>query len=474
MYTKNLHFHFTGIGGSGMSGIAEILLSTGFKVSGTDVKFSSVCSRLVEQGASISIGHEEGSLPESADLLVYSSAIDFSNPEIVEAKRRNIPVIRRAEVLAELMRLKFGIAIAGSHGKTTTTSLTAAILEEAELDPTVIIGGIVQAHGTGARHGQGDFLVAESDESDRSFLLLRPSLAIVTNIDSEHLNAYSSLKELEESFESFLNSVPFYGLAVMCIDDQRVRDISQRYTKRKITYGLSLDADLRAEFISQEHSQTNYKVFYRDEFYAQITLPMPGKHLMLNSLAAIAIAIELGVDKEVVVRALEKFKGVSRRSEVIAKIADITVIDDYGHHPTEIQATLKAIRAGWEKGLNKLHVVFQPHRYSRTQSCFADFAEAFQAADRVYITDVYSAGEAEIPGVNSEKLASIISNPEVVYIDNLELIEKALLKQVEPGDVVVFQGAGTISQHARSFAKKLSEELKVLNLTSGSSQEFAA
>jgi UDP-N-acetylmuramate--alanine ligase len=457
MYSQNLHFHFTGIGGSGMSGIAEILLSTGFKVSGSDLKFSAICSRLVEQGACIMIGHNALNVPEAANLLVHSSAISDDNPEIQEARRRNLPVIRRAEVLAELMRLKFGIAVAGSHGKTTTTSLISAILDQGKLDPTVIIGGIVQSHGSGARLGKGDFLVAESDESDRSFLLLKPTIAVVTNIDSEHLNAYDSLKELEESFEIFANSVPFYGLSIFCIDDQRVRDLAKSYGKRKITYGLSPDADIRAEFVEQKRNNTTYKVFHKNQLFAEITLPMPGKHLMLNSLAAIAVGIELEIDKSDIIKALESFEGVGRRSEILGTVNDIVVFDDYGHHPTEIKATLQAIKDGWKERDSKIYVVFQPHRYTRTQNCFVEFADAFSAADEVFISDIYSAGEENITGISSELLSKTLNNVTCHYCAELSEIEDQVLQRVKPNDIVVFQGAGTISHHARSFFDKLKQ-----------------
>lgn len=455
MYSNHLHFHFTGIGGSGMSGIAEILLNSGFNVSGSDLNDSETCKRLKEKGAQIFIGHNSNNLPKNADLLVHSSAINYENCEIIEALKRDIPVIRRAEVLAELMRLKFGVGVAGSHGKTTTTSMLGAILEEADLDPTVIIGGIVKAHGSGARYGKGDYLIAESDESDKSFLLLKPTIAIITNIDLEHLNAYKSVKELEDSFLEFANSVPFYGVAILCIDNQRVRDIANNYKRRKITYGLAPDADLRAELIKQEKNHITYNVYIKNEFFSEITLPMPGTHLMLNSLAAIAVALEFSVSKECIKNALNSFKGVGRRSEILGTVNDITIIDDYAHHPTEIKSTLKAITTGWSQFIKRTFVVFQPHRYSRTRDCFAEFLGSFENIDKLYISDIYSAGEEPLKDIKSSTLAKAITSCEVKYIKELSEINKELKKEVEPGDLVIFLGAGSVSKYANSFLKDL-------------------
>jgi UDP-N-acetylmuramate--alanine ligase len=326
MYNPSLHYHFIGIGGSGMSGIAEILLTSGFKVSGSDVKASEVSRRLESLGAQVFIGHDAANIPATASLVVYSSAITASNPEIREAKRRKLPVVRRAEVLAELMRLKFGVGVAGSHGKTTTTSMCGAILDAAHLDPTVIIGGQVKSFGTGGRLGKGSFLVAETDESDRSFLLLKPTVAIVTNIDDEHMNAYRSRKDLEESFNRFVQSVPFYGLAILCVDDPVVRRISEECKRRVLTYGFSPDAELRAESIEGAESGMSFSAILRGEPLGRFVLPMWGRHLVQNCLAAIAVGLEFGVPVEVIQSALAKFGGVKRRLEVIGEVRGVTGI----------------------------------------------------------------------------------------------------------------------------------------------------
>lgn len=444
MYNPNLHFHFTGIGGSGMSGIAEILLRLGFKVSGTDLKLNASCTRLQKLGAIIQQGHAAEHLPPGASLLVYSSAVNAENPEVQEARRRGLPVIPRAEVLAELMRLKFGVAVAGSHGKTTTTSMTASVMEHGGLDPTVIIGGQVKSIGSGGKLGRGEYLVAESDESDRSFLLLKPTVAVVTNIDAEHLNAYSSLAELEQSFEQFVRSLPFYGLAVLCVDDHKVRDLAQRYPGRKITYGLSPEAQLRAVDISFERGASSYTVEKNGEALFRVKLPIPGRHMLVNSLAAVAVGLEFGVPPPTIATALAAFGGVERRLEIIGEARGITVMNDYGHHPTEIRATINAVRSGWGKDLNKLHVVFQPHRYTRTRDCFVDFLQAFQECDNVVVTDIYAAGEKPIEGISGERLCDALSHPSKHYVQNYEEVGTGLVNDLRKGDMVICLGAGSI------------------------------
>ncbi|MDP1588144.1 MAG: UDP-N-acetylmuramate--L-alanine ligase, partial [Prosthecobacter sp.] len=435
---------FTGIGGSGMSGIAEILLNIGFRVSGSDLVFGAVCERLQKLGAVIAIGHSAGNLPESTSLLVYSSAVSQDNPELEEARRRELPLVPRAEVLAELMRLKFGIAVAGSHGKTTTTSMIAAILEAGALDPTVVIGGQVQALGTGGKLGRGDFLVAESDESDRSFLRLKPTIAIVTNIDSEHLTAYESLKDLEESFERFVKAVPFYGLAVLCIDDPRVRDLAASYALRKVTYGFSPGAMIQAASVFQKGARTSYDVLLDGEKITHIDLPMPGKHLALNSLGAIAVGLELDIPLSTITRALNGFAGVGRRLEVLGVARGVTVVNDYGHHPTEVKATIEALRAGWCTQGGRLHVVFQPHRYTRTRDCFADYITAFVGCDNLVMTAIYAASEAPIEGISGELLCEAVSHPHKRYVERPEDVLPGILKDVESGDVLLCLGAGSI------------------------------
>lgn len=447
MYNPLLQFHFTGIGGAGMSGIAEVLFELGFKVSGSDQKLSPLCLRLLERGIPIVEGHRAENLPESSSLLVYSSAIRDDNPELIEARRRGLPVVRRAEVLAELMRLKFGVAVAGSHGKTTTTSMIAAILEAAELDPTVIIGGQVKSIGRNSKLGKGNFLVAESDESDRSFLLLRPTLAVVTNIDSEHMGAYGTMQDLEQSFEHFARSVPFYGLTVFCIDDPRTKRIAEQHIGRKVLYGLGPGAEISADNIVLRNGITSYDVLVEGERLFRVDFPMPGRHLMLNSLAAIAIGLELGVDSLVIRDALNSFEGVERRLETVGVVDGITVISDYGHHPTEIRATLSAVREGWQ-GDHKLHVIFQPHRYSRTRDCFFEFVEAFDCADSLIITEIYSGSERPIEGVNGEVLAAAIASPEASYVETLAETLPLILRRVNSGDIVLCLGAGSIGAFA--------------------------
>lgn len=450
MYNPKLQFHFTGIGGSGMSGIAAILLDLGFIVSGSDIKESAVVERLRSMGAQIAIGHAAGNVPASASLLVYSSAVEESNPEMQEAKSRGIPVIRRAEVLAELMRLKFGVAVAGSHGKTTTTSMTGSILEMAGLDPTVIIGGVVKSFGGGGKLGKSNYLVAESDESDRSFLLLRPTIAVVTNIDAEHMNSYSSLEDLEESFAQFVNAVPFYGLAVLCIDNKKVRALAEKYHGRKRTYGISPDAEIQAINIIHDRNCTSYELVIDGSIAGTVHLPMPGRHIAVNSLAAIAVALEFGVPVHTIIESLRHFSGVGRRLEVVSESSNITIIDDYGHHPTEIRASIRAVRDGWIKnGTGKLHVVFQPHRYSRTRDCFVEFLDAFEGADTVVLGDIYAAGEAPIEGVSAERLCEAMNHSAVSYVKLLDDCIDGLVKQAQPGDAILCLGAGSIGNLAR-------------------------
>lgn len=441
-----------------MSGIAEILLSLGFKVSGSDISNSAVCKRLESLGAAVSIGQRASNIPEDVSLLVYSSAVRQDNPELQEARNREIPVVRRAEVLAELMRLKFGVGVAGSHGKTTTTSMIAAVLEAGGLDPTVIIGGQLHSLGSGGRLGRGDYLVAETDESDKSFLLLKPTLAVVTNIDSEHLSAYSSFSELEDSFEQFVNSVPFYGLSVLCVDDPRVRALSERYRRRKLTYGISPDAQLRGTaFVSRIESatgkfSTRFDVSKDGTFLASMELSMLGLHIAVNSLAAIGIGLEFGIPIDVIKAALKNFSGVKRRLEVLGKVKGVTVVSDYGHHPTEIKATIHAIRSGWCEELKTLRVVFQPHRFTRTRECFDEFLDAFGECDSLVITDIYSAGEDALEGVTSQSLLAAMRHPDGRIIAPVEEALSTVLKESVEGDVVLFLGAGSIGTFAeRAF-----------------------
>ena len=455
MYNPKLHFHFTGIAGSGMSGIAEVLLSLGFRVTGSDLRPGEVSERLRSLGARIFEGHDSRHVDQSASLLVYSSAVGPDNVELVEARRRGIPVIRRAEVLAELMRLKYGVAVAGSHGKTTTTSMIAAIMEAGGFDPTVIIGGQLKARGTGSRIGRGDFLVAETDESDKSFLLLKPTIAVVTNIDAEHLNAYSSLAELEESFECFVSAVPFYGLAILCADDHRVRSLAARYSGRKLLYGLSPDAELQAREINLAGMSARFEVWRQDELLFPAEIQLPGRHMVVNALAAVAVGLELGLDSSKIVQALLDFSGVSRRSEVVGEVGEVLVINDYGHHPTEIKATLRGLREGWQGKIKRLHVVFQPHRFSRVRDCFVDFLEAFNDADNLIMTDIYPANEAPIDGVTGQRLFEALVHKCKTFVPGLEEIPSLLASQVAPGDIVICLGAGSVGQLSYEIVRQM-------------------
>lgn len=455
MYNPRLHFHFIGIGGSGMSGLAEILLTSGFQVSGSDLKASEVSRRLEKLGAKVFLGHAASNLPSSASLVVYSSAVVSSNPEIREAKRRKLPIVRRAEVLAELMRLKYGVGVAGSHGKTTTTSMCGVILDAARLDPTVVIGGQVKSLGTGGRLGKGDYLVAETDESDRSFLLLKPTVAVVTNIDDEHMNAYRSRQDLEDSFRKFVESVPFYGLAILCIDDPTVRQLATECKRRVLTYGFSADADLTAIDVSGTREGMEFGVVYRGAHLGHFKLPMLGRHLVQNCLGAIGVALEFGVSVEVIRKALASFGGVKRRLEIVGEASGVTVMTDYGHHPTEIRATLKACRECLGDSVSEIVVLFQPHRYSRTKLCWQEYLTCFRDADRVIITDIYAASENPMEGVTGETLARSLQHDNVQFIPAIEDAPAELVPGLRAGALLVCLGAGSVGQMPERFLEEL-------------------
>ncbi len=427
-----------------MSGIAEILITLGFRVSGSDAKESDVTARLRGLGAEVFLGHKAAHLPASASLVVFSSAVAPSNPEIMEANARGLPIVRRAEVLAELMRLKFGVGVAGSHGKTTTTSMCGAVLEAADLDPTVVIGGQIKALGTGGRLGRGEYLVAEADESDRSFLLLKPTVAVVTNIDNEHMNAYRSQQDLHGSFEEFVGAVPFYGLAVLCIDDPVVLAIAQRCKRRVVRYGFSAGADITATDVVGTDKGMAFNVIRKGESLGRFVLPMLGRHLVLNSLAAIAVGLEFGVPVESIRGALSSFGGVKRRLEVIGTERGVTVMNDYGHHPTEIRATLTAIKECLGSTMSRFTVVFQPHRYSRTKLCWEDFCSSFGSCDRLLVTDIYSAGEEPIVGVSSSMLCDAISHKSKLAVATIDEVPALLVRDIQDGEVVLCLGAGSI------------------------------
>jgi UDP-N-acetylmuramate--alanine ligase len=446
--------HFVGIGGIGMSGIAEVLLSSGFAVSGSDAKESDITRRLEELGARIFVGHR-GEHVEGADVVVFSSAVPKDNPELRAARAASIPVIGRAEMLAELMRLKDGIAIAGSHGKTTTTSLVATVLREAGLDPTVVIGGKLNVLGSNAARGQGELLVAEADESDGSFLHLTPVIAVITNIDAEHLDHYGTHEEVKLAFGRFANRVPFYGLVVACLDHPHVQDILPTIEKRTATYGLSAQADYRAKDPVVEGLSTRFSLIRRGEELGSVSVRMPGIHNVLNTLAVIAVADELAIPLEVTKKALAGFGGVQRRFTIIGEEQSITIVDDYGHHPAEVMATLDAAQRAYGR---RLVVAFQPHRYTRTHHLFHEMTRAFNRADVLLLADVYAAGEKPIEGASSDHLASAIrahGHRDVTHVGPREALVDALLDRVRPGDIVITLGAGDITRVGPAFLDAL-------------------
>lgn len=445
MYRKTKHIHFVGIGGIGMSGIAELLLSLGYRVSGSDLRTTDITKRLEGMGGEIHQGHEAAWVA-GADVVVTSTAIPADNPEVVAAKEAHVPVIQRAEMLAELMRLKkYGIAVAGSHGKTSTTSMVAAILAEAGLDPTVVVGGKVHGLGSNAKLGEGEFLVAEADESDGSFLKLSPVIEVVTNIDLEHLDYYRDIEQIKDIFLEFIDRLPFYGVAVVCIDNDNVAQILPRIKKRILTYGLSEQADLQAVKITSGNGTSTFTVRNSSGELGVIRLNRPGRHLIYNSLAAISVGLELEIDFAVIARALEQFQGVQRRLQVKGEAGGVLVVDDYGHHPTEIRATLDAVREGWPE--RRVVVAFQPHRYSRTHGLFDDFVTAFRRADVLILTDIYAASEQPIEGVTSEKLLEAIKlhgQRHAHFIPELVQQPQALLPLLQEGDLLLTLGAGNI------------------------------
>jgi len=461
MYNKDMYFHFIGVGGVGMSSIAEILLGLGYRVSGSDLKCVYSCQRLVKMGAEIKQGHQADNLPCNCDVVVYSSVVNDCNPEIIEAKKRGLTIVKRAEVLAELMRLKYGVAVAGSHGKTSTTEMVARVLIEGELDPTVLIGGKIKSVGTGSRLGHGQFLVAESDESDRSFLLLQPTIAVVTNIDEEHMVAYKSIDDLVQSFGELINKVPFSGAAVLCTDNERVRsliNLNKITNKKIISYGLNAEAEWQAKNMFCEVSGTSYDLYHFDQYLGKIKLKLLGRHFALNSLAAVAVGYELKIPLDKIVLALSKVEGVERRLEEIGNINGVKVISDYAHHPTEIMASLKAIREVYNQ--HTIHVVFEPHRYSRLSDCFNQFLTAFSDCDDLLVTDVYAACEKPINDMNSENLVSKIQHLHVQYAPTYEDIVAKLHSNLSQNEVVVFMGAGLAGSYAYRFLSEIENNIK--------------
>jgi len=443
MFTTQQHAHFIGIGGIGMSGIAEILLSLDMKVSGSDLRRGPMTDRLASLGATIFEGHEASHVG-AATVVVTSSAVSPLNPEVLEAHARKIPVIQRAEMLAELMRLKYGIAIAGMHGKTTTTSMVASVLTAGGLDPTVVVGGRVDALGSNARLGTTQYLVAEADESDRSFLKLSPILAVVTNLDREHMDCYRDMADVERAFLDFMDKVPFYGAVTACIDDPLLAAILPRARRRIFTYGVSAEADYRLEFLAAEPGRfARFLVHTTDGPLGPFELHVPGRHNVLNATAAVAIARQLGVSAEKITEGLSLFRGVDRRFQMRGVAGGITVVDDYGHHPTEIRATLAAAR---ECGFKRIHVVFQPHRYTRTLDLLDLFAGAFTDADTVTVLPIYAASEEPIPGVTAEALASRIQGPQTGFVADFSSAVAAVIRRAAQGDLILTLGAGSVSQ----------------------------
>ncbi|AKU98032.1 UDP-N-acetylmuramate--alanine ligase [Labilithrix luteola] len=459
------HAHFIGIGGIGMSGLAEILRTMEFDVSGSDLKPNDITRRLETMGVRVDVGHRAENV-EGADVVVYSSAIDPKNPEIARARELEIPIIPRAEMLAELMRVKYCVLMAGSHGKTTTTSLVATVLRHAGLDPTVVVGGKVNALGSNARLGEGDLFVAEADESDGSFLKLTPTIGVITNIDAEHLDHYGTHENVKDAFVQFANKIPFYGLAVLCIDHPHVQAILPRIARRHVTYGVSRQADYRAKNPVFNGLETHFEAFRRGESLGAFTVRMPGHHNVLNALAVIAVADELEVPLDAVREAISRFHGVQRRFTVVGqpslvregKKGDVMVIDDYGHHPAEIEATLDAAQKGFDR---RVVVAFQPHRYTRTASLFEDFTRAFNKADLVIVTEVYAAGEKPIEGATGQALVDAIrahGHHNVRFIADKKQVTSELLDEVRPNDLVIALGAGDINASARELVAALENE----------------
>jgi UDP-N-acetylmuramate--alanine ligase len=459
MYRKNKHIHFVGIGGIGMSGIAELLLNLGYKISGSDMQDSDITRRLVSLGGIVHIGHD-ASWISGANVVVTSSAIAANNPEVQAAAKALIPVIPRAEMLAELMRLtKFGIAIAGSHGKTTTTSMVSWILAEAGLDPTVVIGGKVDClGGTNAKLGEGDFLVAEADESDGSFLKLAPVLEVVTNIDLEHLDYYSSIEQIKAVFLDFIDKIPFYGAVILCLDDPNVASILPAVKKRFLTYGLTSQANVYAKGITTAGLNTRFTVCRENEILGEIMLSLAGVHNVYNALAAVTVGLELDIPFASIAAALQSFSGVQRRLQIKGERRNITVVDDYGHHPTEIRATISALRDAWPE--RRLVVLFQPHRYSRTRDLAEEFYTAFHEADILFLTEIYSASETPIPGITAEVLLDGIrqhGHRHAYFAPNLEKLAGKALEILTPGDVVLSLGAGNIWQAGQKLLEMMQD-----------------
>lgn len=455
-FGKTKHIHFIGIGGIGMSGIAELLMNLGYEVSGSDLKETAITRRLTSLGGQVFKGHKDQQV-EGADVVVYSSAVRPENPEIVEAKERGIPVIPRAEMLAELMRLKYGIAVAGAHGKTTTTSMLASILTCGGLDPTIVIGGRLDIWGgSNVKLGQGDILVAEADESDGSFLALSPTIAVITNIDQEHMEHYGNMEAIRDTFVTFINRIPFYGAAILCLDNEELQGIIPRLKKKILTYGMTSQADLQARNLKRDAFNVCFEAVFYGRSIGEIVVAMPGEHNVLNALAATAVGLELELDIDMIKEGLKNLGGLSRRFEIKGEKHGILQIDDYGHHPAEITATLKATRECWPE--RRVVVVFQPHRHTRTRDLFDRFVVSFNDADILIVTDIYSAGEELVEGVSAESLVQGIKDHghrDVILCPAQEDVVSTLIRVVKPGDLVVTLGAGDIYKAGERFLQAL-------------------
>ena len=456
MFTSIRKLHFVGIGGIGMSGIAEILIDQGFAITGSDRAGSDNTERLAALGAHVYIGHQASNVEPDVDAIVYSSAIPPDNPEIAIAHQRKIPVIRRAEMLAEVMRLKYGIGIAGTHGKTTTTSMVSLVLMEGGVDPTVIVGGRLRGlAGSNARMGKGDFIVVEADEFDRSFLSITPTIAVLTTLETDHLDCYRDLEDIKAAFIQFASKVPFYGFIVLCLDEPALQDIMPKLKKKIITYGLNGQADLQAVDIIHKQNRTRFTVLHAGKELGEVELQIPGKHNVQNALAAIAVGLELRVPFRLVKTGIEKFTGVFRRWEVKAEVGDIMVVDDYAHHPTEIKATLAGVKAGWRR---RVICVFQPHLFSRTRDFYDEFGRSFFNADVLVLTDVYPAREEPIQGVNGELIvnaAKELGHKQVHYVPDKKAVPKFLMDIKQPGDIIITMGAGDIWKFGEEFIAQL-------------------
>jgi UDP-N-acetylmuramate--alanine ligase len=460
MFRSIKKLHFIGIGGIGMSGIAEILLDQGFKISGSDRALSEVTERLQKLGASIFEGHRAENIAQDVDTVVYSSAVQPDNPEILEAQKRNIPIVRRAEMLAEVMRLKYGIGIAGTHGKTTTTSMTSLVLMEGGLDPTVIVGGKLSGlGGTNARLGRGEFIVVEADEFDRSFLSITPTIAVLTTLETDHLDCYRDLEDIKSAFIQFASKVPFYGFIVLCLDEPALLDIMPHLSKKKIvTYGLNPQADVQAVDIRHKDNSTTYTLVRSNQELGTIMLQVPGIHNVQNSLGAITVALELGVPFKKIKAGIEKFAGVYRRWEKKGEVNNIALYDDYAHHPTECRATLSGVKSGWRR---RVVCVFQPHLYSRTRDFYEDFGKSFLLSDVLVVTDVYPAREEPIQGVNGELIvnaAKQFGHKDVHYVPDKKEIPAFLKSIVKSGDIVITMGAGDIWKYGEELLNQIKNQ----------------